>query len=539
MSHAHGAHRQPGHQDRRPRRRRGRGAVRGWGPSGGTAAAARLLGADAWVRVVCVCALLFPAGAPAFLSRFCKPLAVVNTSKWCRLAPGSFARRRPTPCPRARAKPRSTAPSAQLLRAPSAPDARRCCCRHCRARRAAQRPAPSLCAPHPRLPTAAAAAAAARDARRSAQTRRASPAPAARRRCCCCRCRCRCRARRAAQRPAAAQRCAPHPLLPSKRPVVPPHVDAGRHGAGAAAQGGAPRAPQCSTPQVPSLRATPYPCLPQHWAAIYTMAASRSRRVRESCPAGGRKSCCRCRPRAGSGNFFWQTACTAMPGTAWQCPPALPLGVGQRKAARRWKSRPKCCSARHARRSERLRGPAPAMARSAWSRLQMAANAARMRWKGEAGGPVQWECRDTREISHTLVFFLLFLRSATASSGRVRPTPRAPSAPRGQSKSSLLPLPGGPAVQGPRTQWCVAALLRGRRFRRRLARPARRPPGWAARRPPRPAAPRSPAPLAHAPPSPSPLADLVGPSLTSAPVQAPWLRPRPCASAQLRHCPPC
>jgi hypothetical protein len=35
----------------------------------------------------------------------------------------------------------------------------------------------------------------------------------------------------------------------------PPQVEAGRHGAAAAAQGGAPRAPQCSAPPVPSLSA--------------------------------------------------------------------------------------------------------------------------------------------------------------------------------------------------------------------------------------------------------------------------------------------
>ena len=228
-----------------------------------------------------------------------------------------------------------------------------------------------------------------------------------------------------------------------------------------------------------------------------------------------------------------------MPGTAWQCPPALPLGVGQRKAAVSMEIRPNCCSARHARRSGRLPGPAPAMARSAWSGLQMAANAARMRWRGEAGGPVQWECRETREISHKLVFFLLFLRSATASRGRVRSTPRAPSAPRGQSKSSLLPLPGDLQCRGPgrRGAW-RAALLRGRLFGAawpglRGARQAAGPRGA------RPAAPRSPTFLALALHPPSSLADLVEPSLPSAPGQAPWLRPRPCASAQPGHCPPC
>ena len=107
--------------------------------------------------------------------------------------------------------------------------------------------------------------------------------------------------------------------------------------------------------------------------------------------------------------------------------PACPASVCRAaKGGRARAPRPKCssssCSARNA---GRLPGPAPATARSTLSGLLMAANAARMRWRGEAGGPVQWECRDTREISHKLVFFLLSCDLQLRAEAACAPPPRA------------------------------------------------------------------------------------------------------------------
>ena len=118
--------------------------------------------------------------------------------------------------------------------------------------------------------------------------------------------------------------------------------------------------------------------------------------------------------------------------------------------------------------------------------------------------------------------------------------PRAPSRrPAGRSRAAFYPSLGDLQCRGPgrRGAW-RAALLRGRRFGAawpglRGARQAAGPRGA------RPAAPRSPTFLALALHPPSSLADLVEPSLPSAPGQAPWMRPRPCASAQTGHCPPC
>jgi hypothetical protein len=178
-----------------------------------------------------------------------------------------------------------------------------------------------------------------------------------------------------------------------------------------------------------------------------------------------------------------------MPGTAWQCSPALPLGVGQRMAAggrEHGKSAELLlgtpCAAR---RSGRLPGPAPAKARSAWSGLQMAANAARMRWRGEAGGPVQWECRDTKNMPQTC-FYSPFLAICNCEQRPRALHPARPlGAPRADQEQPFTP-PWGTCSAGAQdaevrgARRCCAGDV--------LCAPwpgiARHLPGWAARRPP-------------------------------------------------------